>query len=186
MKITVYTTTDCQYCKQEKDYLVANKLAYEEKNLETNKEFLTEMMAISNNFAGTPVTRVEKDDGSIIVLKGFTKGEFDTAFGFVAPVSPTPVAETPTVEASPTAAPITPPPTEIPIVEEPVATEPVVPSPTIVTEPKSEELNSVLDKLEEKTSPPQTADNQPPITNDQLPTTPPSVPDFPDPAKTTV
>ena len=32
MKITVYTTTDCQYCKQEKDYLVANKLTYEEKN----------------------------------------------------------------------------------------------------------------------------------------------------------
>jgi len=39
MKITLYTTTDCQYSKQEKDYLTANKLVFEEKNLETNKEF---------------------------------------------------------------------------------------------------------------------------------------------------
>jgi len=171
MKITVYTTTDCQYCKQEKDYLVANKLTYEEKNLETNKEFLTEMLAISNNFAGTPVTRVEKDDGSIVVLKGFTKGEFDTSFEFV-------------VETPPVATPVVPPPAvETPAVEAPVTVAPVTPNPT-ADEPKSDELNSVLDKLEEKTAPP--ANNQPPITNDQPPTTPPSVPDFPDPAKTTV
>jgi len=43
------------------------------------------MMAISNNFAGTPVTRVEKDDGTIAVLKGFTKEEFDTTFGLGEP-----------------------------------------------------------------------------------------------------
>lgn len=83
MKITVYTISGCQFSKQEKEYLTANKLAFEEKNLETNKDFLTEMLAISNNFAGTPVTRVEKDDGSIVVLKGFTKEEFDTTFGFI-------------------------------------------------------------------------------------------------------
>ena len=34
------------------------------------------MLAVST--FGTPVTRVEKDDGSIAVLKGFTKEEFDT------------------------------------------------------------------------------------------------------------
>lgn len=83
MKITIYTIKDCAFSKQEKEYLNANKLVFEEKDLETNKDFLTEMLAISNNFAGTPVTRVEKDDGTIAVLKGFTKEEFDTTFGFV-------------------------------------------------------------------------------------------------------
>lgn len=85
MKITLYTIKDCAFSKQEKEYLNTNKLVFEEKDLETNKDFLTEMLAISNNFAGTPVTRVEKDDGTIAVLKGFTKEEFDTVFGFVSP-----------------------------------------------------------------------------------------------------
>src|SRR3989339_1642504 len=84
MKITIYTIKDCAFSKQEKEYLNTNKLVFEEKDLEINKDFLTEMLAVSNNFAGTPVTRVEKDDGSIAVLKGFTKEEFDTTFGFAA------------------------------------------------------------------------------------------------------
>lgn len=100
MKITIYTIKDCAFSKQEKEYLNTNKLVFEEKDLETNKDFLTEMLAISNNFAGTPVTRVEKDDGSIAVLKGFTKGEFDTVFGF-APIP----AENQSPAAAPSAAP---------------------------------------------------------------------------------
>ncbi|GIW64738.1 MAG: hypothetical protein KatS3mg092_0671 [Patescibacteria group bacterium] len=94
MKITIYTITDCQFSKQEKEYLKAHNLPYEEKNLETNKEFLTEMLAISNNFAGTPVTRVEKDDGVIRVFKGFTKEEFDEFFGFSQPQENQPIQTT--------------------------------------------------------------------------------------------
>ena len=81
MKITIYTITDCQFSAQEKEYLKNRNLPFEEKNLETNRDFLTEMLAVSNNFAGTPVTKIEKDDGQIIVLKGFTKEEFDAAIG---------------------------------------------------------------------------------------------------------
>jgi len=166
MKITVYTITDCQYSKQEKDYLAVNKLQYEEKNLEINKEFLTEMLAISNNFAGTPVTRVEKDDGSIVVLKGFTKGEFDTTFGFAA-VQTTTASE----------------PTPAPVAETPSASVPL--SGTPADKAKSEELNAVMDKLEEKATPETTpstpAEPTPPTTNAPAP----SIPDFPDPAKTT-
>lgn len=77
MKITIYTITGCEFSKKEKEYLASKNLPFEEKNLEINKEFLTEMFAISNNFAGTPVTKIEKDDGQITVLKGFTKEEFD-------------------------------------------------------------------------------------------------------------
>ena len=128
MKITLYTITDCPFSKQEKEYLSSHQLTFEEKNLETNREFLTEMLAVSNNFAGTPVTKVEKDDGQIAILKGFTKEEFDKLLGFTdeptKPVEVAPVVETPpvTVEAVPTP---TPPPA--PVVETPVAQPPAPP-----------------------------------------------------------
>ena len=77
MKITIFTISDCYFSKQEKEYLQSHNLPFEERNLEENREFLTEMLTISNNFAGTPVTKIEKDDGQIVVLKGFTKDEFD-------------------------------------------------------------------------------------------------------------
>ena len=173
MKITAYTTTDCQFSKAEKDYLNTSKLVFEEKNLDTNKEFLQEMMTVGNNFAGTPVTRIEKDDGSIAVIKGFTKEEFDTTLGLGTPLPaeasakagpPPPVtAEPPKVqEAAPA-------PTVPPIVETPPVPAPVVDS----------KLNSVLDKLEEKT----TATAIPTATP---PPAAPSIPDFPAEAKTTV
>lgn len=88
MKITIFTISDCYFSKQEKEYLQSHNLPFEERNLEENREFLTEMLTISNNFAGTPVTKIEKDDGQIVVLKGFTKDEFDKTFNFTdAPVA---------------------------------------------------------------------------------------------------
>ena len=88
MKITIFTISDCYFSKQEKEYLQSHNLPFEERNLEENREFLTEMLTISNNFAGTPVTKIEKDDGQIVVLKGFTKDEFDKTFNITdAPVT---------------------------------------------------------------------------------------------------
>ena len=52
MKISIYTVTDCKFSASEKAYLQAKNLVFEEKNLETNKENLTEMLNLSNNFAG--------------------------------------------------------------------------------------------------------------------------------------
>ncbi|QQS44691.1 hypothetical protein IPM65_03805 [Candidatus Roizmanbacteria bacterium] len=101
MKITVYTINDCKFSQAEKEYLKKNNVEFEEKNLETNRDFLTEMLAVSNNFAGTPVTKIEKDSGEPIVLKGFTQEEFDKALG-LAPVSAQPV-QTAAVAASSTA-----------------------------------------------------------------------------------
>jgi glutaredoxin len=192
MKITVYTISDCQFTKQEKEYLNANKLSFEEKNLETNKDFLTEMLAISNNFAGTPVTRVEKDDGSIAVLKGFTKEEFDTTFGFAATPSttnsqtptttPIPVNETPTV-VPPVAEVV--PPVETP----PTETVPPAPTPTPIETPVveapvttvSDPLKSVMDDLQSKSEPTVTPTAEPTVTTPSTTdtTTPPTIPDFP-------
>lgn len=117
MKITIYTITECAFSKQEKEYLSGHGLTFEEKNLEVNREFLTEMLAVSGNFAGTPVTKIEKDDGQIVVLKGFTATEFDTALAIVptAPAQTTPVVETPVAEVVPVVAePIVAPQAEVP------------------------------------------------------------------------
>ena len=199
MKITIYTIKDCAFSKQEKEYLNTNKLVFEEKDLETNKDFLTEMLAISNNFAGTPVTRVEKDDGTISVLKGFTKGEFDAVFGF----TPTPSTSSTTTasDAPPDASPTSPtqvvndtPP--IPPISEVPPAEPVSPAPvptdttnlaTALETPKQEEdrpLNDLMDKLNSKmkeddgvpTAPTPDAVETPVTTDGQTPA--PSIPDF--------
>lgn len=140
MKIIIYTINDCQFSKQEKEYLASHNLQYEEKNLESNREFLTEMLAVSNNFAGTPVTKIEKDDGQIIVLKGFTKEEFDKSLGFTPSVPTSFAAPTPTVASPPPAdLPTPPPPAPLPVEPIPQVTpqppEPIPPQPPSPTPP---------------------------------------------------
>ncbi|MFA9288758.1 MAG: glutaredoxin domain-containing protein [Weeksellaceae bacterium] len=133
MKITIYTITDCQFSKAEKDYLTSKNIPFEEKNLETNREFLTEMLNLSNNFAGTPVTKIEKDDGQTEVIKGFTPEEFDKALGFAAPAAQTaPVEQNPaeTMPAPAAVAPVMPPVAAMPpITPTPAVTESIVPPP---------------------------------------------------------
>ena len=120
MKITVYTISDCKFSAQEKDFLKSKNIAFEEKNLETNKDFLTEMLSISNNFAGTPVTKIEKDDGSSVVLKGFTQAEFEKELGLQSAAP---------AEAAPAVAPLDKPEEKAPeqASEAPKADEPVLP-----------------------------------------------------------
>ncbi len=126
MKITVYTITDCTFSQSLKTYLKSKNLTFEEKNLEANKEWLTEMLAISNNFAGTPVTKIEKDDGQIMVIKGFTQEEFDKALGFSGGTNES-VAPAPAVAQQPPA-PVVSAPQQTPPPVSPV-TDPNMPSP---------------------------------------------------------
>lgn len=183
MKITVYTVSNCQFCKQEKDYLLSHNLSYEEKNLESNRDFLTEMLAVSNNFAGTPVTKIEKDDGQITVLKGFTKEEFDQALGSATAAETTTVQTpaflqpTPSIEIPP-ASPVPAPQVQA-HVEEIVKNEPQEPippapifSPTPVETPKPEEkpVIQLTEKPEEiipTIIPPASTPTQAPPVNNQ-------------------
>lgn len=195
MKITVYTITDCQFSKQEKEYLTANKLQYEEKNLETNKEFLTEMLAVSNNFAGTPVTKIEKDDGQIVVLKGFTKEEYDVALGLTPPPAKTeekpkeqtappadqtqpvadaqnkpPAADT-TTQANPAAKAVLDQPA--PTMPPPTPVNPTVVPPVITDDP----LNAVLEDLQAKVNETQPSGSVPPAPTPTQPVTTPATDD---------
>jgi len=169
MKITIYTVPECEFSKKEKEYLKSKNLQFEEKNLEANKDFLTEMLAVSDNFAGTPVTKLEKDDGQSVVLKGFTQSEFDDALGFtsakvedkpaeapqvqseVAPPASTPVsapqAATPFTDSSPPAVDESTPPAvvespNIPTTVEPPSQDPSAQPPTPTNLPVNEPLPS--------------------------------------------
>jgi glutaredoxin len=184
MKITIYTITECAFSKQEKEYLSSHGLQFEEKNLEVNREFLTEMLAVGNNFAGTPVTKIEKDDGQIVILKGFTAAEFDKTLA-LAPQTvesvkqQVEVGQSQSEQAQPVAPPVpvveVVPPTEVPPVVQPVA--PVAP----VTDPA---MASVLNTLEQKAEPTTPPVEVPPAAPPAAPAAPapiPSAPTIPDP-----
>ena len=178
MKITLYTITDCPFSKQEREYLSAHGLTFEEKNLETNREFLTEMLAVGSNFAGTPVTKIEKDDGQIAVLKGFTASEFDTALGFGAtsPVEPIKTEEAPKIAEAQSGAPVAPsievsPPVEVVPPMEVAPVEILPPAPTPVADPA---MTSVLNTLEQQAQ--VATPVAPPAPVAQEPTIPPAPP----------
>ena len=191
MNITLYTISDCAFSKKEKEYLLAKKVVFQEKNLETNREFLTEMLTLSNNFAGTPVTKIEKDDGQIVVLKGFTQEEFDKALE-TKPVTSqeTPPEPVKTPEPSPVSVSQTQP-------TPAVAETPTPPSAPVIepTQPVDPALTSILADLQTKAEepvqaqpsvpaetvpPPQPAPPTPPAPTPPMPTPPlPPIPDFP-------
>lgn len=185
MKITVYTVSNCQFSQKEKEYLKGHNLSFEEKNLEQNREWLTEMLAVSNNFAGTPVTKIEKDDGTIVVLKGFTPEEFDEALGFKKeeviqanaqmnvsePVNVPPSPQPPPISPTPQPTTTTNQPENQPL-EQPPQPTPQQPPTTNVNDP----LSSVLQNLQTKANP--QPENPTPNENPQ---TSGSLPNIPDP-----
>lgn len=133
MKITVYTITDCPFCKQEKDFLNAQGLQFEEKNVQENRDFLTEMLEKSNKFAGVPFTIVEKDGGEKVNLKGFTQSEFEQALGLSPAGSVAAPAAVPTPSVDPVVAPMSTP-TDMPAANPASPVAPATPTldPTVV------------------------------------------------------
>jgi glutaredoxin len=73
MKITIYSTTTCPYCKMVKDYLFLHDLSFEEKLVDQDEASREEMSSVSGGFMGVPFIVVEKDDGSIEKIVGFDK-----------------------------------------------------------------------------------------------------------------
>lgn len=77
MKIVIYTTTECPYCKMLKTYLSEKNIQYEEKNTTDNPEIQREMAQLSDGFLGVPFTVIYKDD-QVHKITGFDKPRFDT------------------------------------------------------------------------------------------------------------
>ena len=62
-KITLYTTSQCPYCKIAKDYLNANGYSFEEVNVENDEQAAQNIMKLSGQM-GVPVIDI---DGHVIV-----------------------------------------------------------------------------------------------------------------------
>lgn len=201
MKITIYTITNCPFCKAEKDYLTSKNLLFVEKNVETDRAALGEMMELSDHFAGVPFTTIAPDSGDLIKIKGFTKEEFDVALTAVgamsgvdqpqapAPTEPTsppppPPVTVPVVPPTPTPAPVpTPEPTPPPPAPEPPPVggpTPEQPKPEDISTKVDESLKGVLDSLQNQGQTSTVASPQaapPPVANQSHEL--PQIPDFP-------
>lgn len=81
MKIIIYSTTTCPYCKMLKDYLSEKGFAFEEKLIDTDERIRLEMEKISGGFLGVPFIIIEKDDQKRETIFGFDKGKLNLSLG---------------------------------------------------------------------------------------------------------
>ena len=80
MKVTIYTTTTCPYCKLEKEYLDSKGIKYENIFVDQDAKAAEDMVKISGQM-GVPFTVVTGDDGSKITILGFDRARIDSALG---------------------------------------------------------------------------------------------------------
>lgn len=81
MKVTIYTTTACPYCKMLKDYFDESGISYEEKMVDNDEEARALMVKDSNGFMGVPFTVVVKENGEKESIVGFDKEKINRVLG---------------------------------------------------------------------------------------------------------
>jgi len=77
MKVIVYSTTTCPYCKLLKDYLNSKNLQFTEKLVDMDDVARDEMVGVSGGFMGVPFSLVIKDDGVQEKVIGFDQKRLD-------------------------------------------------------------------------------------------------------------
>lgn len=80
MKVTVYSTSTCPYCKMLKDYLSEKQVAFSEKMVDVDEAARQEMMSVSGGFLGVPFSVIMKN-GSKETVIGFDKGKLNSILG---------------------------------------------------------------------------------------------------------
>jgi glutaredoxin len=80
MKIIIYSTVVCPFCKQLKDYLESKGVAFEEKLIDQDEGAKEEMVKHSGGFLGVPFVTIERD-GKIESVLGFDKKKIDSILG---------------------------------------------------------------------------------------------------------
>jgi len=76
MKITIYTTRTCPFCKMEKEYLDSKNIQYEEILVDERPEEAQKMIAMSGQL-GVPFTVIKKEDSQEEKILGFDKARID-------------------------------------------------------------------------------------------------------------
>lgn len=80
MKVTIYSTATCGFCKMEKKYLDDHNIAYTEKHADSDEKIAMELFEKSKQFA-VPFTTIEKDNGDEISILGFDIQKLNQALG---------------------------------------------------------------------------------------------------------
>lgn len=80
MKITIYSTQTCAFCKMLKDYLDEKNISYDVKYADQDQSIAQELFEKSNQL-GVPYTIVTKDNGEEISILGFDKPKVDSVLG---------------------------------------------------------------------------------------------------------
>ena len=80
MKIQIYTTTTCPYCKLEKEYLDSKGIKYDNIFVDQDAKAAEDMVKISSQM-GVPFTVITKEDGSQVTILGFDKDKINQAIG---------------------------------------------------------------------------------------------------------
>ncbi|OGM02305.1 hypothetical protein A2115_00995 [Candidatus Woesebacteria bacterium GWA1_41_8] len=81
MKVIVYTTTTCPFCKMLEEFLKGKNVSYEEKSVDRDEAAKEEMLKDSQGFLGVPFTVITKDDGTKDTVLGFDKGKLAEVLG---------------------------------------------------------------------------------------------------------
>jgi len=81
MKITIFTTTTCPYCKMLKSYFDDKQVKYEELLVDQDDQAREQMMQASGGFLGVPFTLIEKEDGKRETVIGFDKDRLNSLIG---------------------------------------------------------------------------------------------------------
>lgn len=76
MKITVYTTDTCGYCKMLKSWLGSKNIEFTEYRVDRNPIAAQNMVMLSGQM-GVPFSTIEKEDGSIEKILGFDRARFE-------------------------------------------------------------------------------------------------------------
>ena len=69
-QVKIYSTSWCAYCKAEKQFLNEKGVKFEDVNVEESETDAKEMIDLSNQM-GVPVTRITRDDKSVVFRVGF-------------------------------------------------------------------------------------------------------------------
>ena len=78
MKVKIYTTTTCPFCKLEKEFLDSKGIKYENVFVDQDAAAAKKMIEESGQM-GVPFTEIEKDDGSLVKILGFDKPKLEEA-----------------------------------------------------------------------------------------------------------
>ena len=78
MKITIYSTRTCPYCKMLKGWLDSKSIGYTNYNVDENP-YAAQMMISQSGQRGVPFSTIEYDDGRIEKILGFDRVRFEAA-----------------------------------------------------------------------------------------------------------